>query len=203
MRKVEASVISLLSCGIIFVFGAVARADEYTTSIHAMAISLNANGLNKTNNTKFIPDDAILTQREIDSLVFEFQKKQKVYEQDLYYLTCAVYQEAGSDDCPDLMQQLVANVILNRVNHPDFANTIKSVLMSPHQYGNMWRDGISIPKNADSKAIERCRKNAKVILDGKRVCPSNVVYSSEFSSLGTKYKKFKTKNGWYYFNYKK
>lgn len=128
--------------------------------------------------------------------------KSKYSKQDLYYLTACIYQEARSDECSDLLQRMVANVVINRVNDPDFDDTIYKVLTAKHQYGNMWKHGIYIPDNASKNIVLRCRDNAKYILEGNRVCPANVVYSSEFPNLGKIYKRFKTSQGYYYFNYK-
>ena len=128
------------------------------------------------------------------------------YKKDLYYLTAVIYQEVGGEDS-DLLQQMVANIVINRVSHSDFADTIYNVLTSKHQYGMMWKYGVHLPKitnKIELKAIEKCKQNAKIVLEGKRVCPTNVVYQSEFKNLGDgTFKKFKTKYGTMYFNYKK
>lgn len=129
--------------------------------------------------------------------------KSKYSKQDLYYLTACVYQEARSAECSDLLQRMVANVVINRVNDPDFDDTIYKVLTAKHQYGNMWKHGIYIPYNASKNIVLRCRDNAKYILDGNKVCPKSVVYQSEYKSLGSgTYRVFKTSQGNYYFNYK-
>ena len=99
-------------------------------------------------------------------------------------------------------------MLINRVEHKDYANTIHDVLTSKHQYGLMWRDGIYLPNNPndlEKQAIKRCRKNAIRLLEGERFCPKNIVYQSEFKNLGDgNWKKFKTKYGkTMYFNYKK
>jgi len=133
----------------------------------------------------------------------ELEQKQIQYDKDLYCLTAVIYQEAGSDDCSDLLQQLVARTVLNRVLDKRFGNSIYDVLTAKHQYGMMWKNGIHIPNNASNQSIERCKKNALIILKGNKICPSNVLYQSEFKNLGDGiYKQFNTKNGTIYFNYK-
>ncbi|CAB1251430.1 Hydrolase_2 domain-containing protein [Ruminococcaceae bacterium BL-6] len=130
------------------------------------------------------------------------KEKPKYSQKDLYYLTAVIYQEARGEECSDEMQRMVANVVINRVAHPDFSNSIHAVLTAKYQYGNMWKNGVKIPPGANKEIVQRCEKNAKYILEGNRVCPSNILYQSEFRDLGDGiYKQFKTKYGTMYFNY--
>lgn len=129
--------------------------------------------------------------------------KSKYNKQDLYYLTACIYQEARGNECSNLLQRMVANVVLNRVHDTDFDNTVYKVLTAKYQYGNMWKYGIHIPNDANMNVVKRCKDNAKYVLEGHRVCPKNVVYQSEYKSLGNgTFRIFKTSQGTYYFNYK-
>lgn len=104
-------------------------------------------------------------------------------EDDLFCLAAVIWQEAGSSYCSDKLQLLVANVVMNRVNSPQFPNTIRGVITSRGAYGTMYWDGVSIPVAKDEitrKAIERCYANAKKILDGYRLLPENVIYQAGF-----------------------
>ena len=165
--------------------------------IHAVARSYN--------NELKIPKISKELETQIEQSLKRIEENEKKiqYEKDLYYLTAVIYQEAGGDKYQDITQLLVGNVVLNRVNHKDYADSIKDVLLSKHQYGNMWRHGIYLPNNPndlEKQAIQRCRKNAIRLLNGERFCPSNVVFESEFSWLGDGI--YKYIDG-LYFNYKK
>ncbi|MCQ4023102.1 MULTISPECIES: Ig-like domain-containing protein [unclassified Ruminococcus] len=103
-------------------------------------------------------------------------------DDDLYCLAAVIWQESGSYWLSDRCQLMVGNVVLNRVASSRFPNTIRGCLQSPGQYGPMaWN--ISIPSGSNSiekKAIERCFKNAKKLLEGHRELPSNVVFQANF-----------------------
>ena len=93
-------------------------------------------------------------------------------DEDLYWLAKIVYAEAGYD--VDEGQQAVANVVLNRVNSPDFPDTIYDVIWQ--KTGKVWQfspcgDG-GINKEPDERAIE----NARIILEGKRIIPEDVLF---------------------------
>lgn len=93
-------------------------------------------------------------------------------EEDLYWLAKIVYAEAFYDE--DEGQQAVANVVLNRVDHPDFPDTIYDVIWQ--RTGKTWQfspcgDG-GINREPDERAIE----NARIVLEGKRDLPSDVLY---------------------------
>lgn len=103
----------------------------------------------------------------------EPQIEVKTYtDEDLYWLAKIVYAEAGYD--VDEGQQAVANVVLNRVNSPDFPDTIYDVIWQ--KTGKVWQfspcgDG-GINKEPDERAIE----NARIILEGKRIIPEDVLF---------------------------
>lgn len=112
-------------------------------------------------------------QLPTDEKILEETEEVKPYtEEELYWLAKIVYAEAGYDINEG--QQAVANVVINRVNHPNFPNNIYDVIWQ--KTGKIWQfspcgDG-GINKEPDERAIE----NARLILEGKRVLPEDVLF---------------------------
>jgi hypothetical protein len=103
-------------------------------------------------------------------------------EEELDMLAALIYYEAGSNDCTDRHQQLVGQVVINRMNDDRFPNTIHDVIIQNGQYstyklvlGNMGGDFIP----------QRCYTNAMVVLNDGVECPPNVIYQANFKQ-GTK-----------------
>lgn len=119
--------------------------------------------------------------------------KSSYTEDDLFYLAAAVCREAGGSS--EEIQLLVANVVINRVNSTLFPDTIYGVLTQRKQYGTMWKYGISFPEWADQTVRDQCYSVARRILDGERVCPTNVVFQAEFKQGSGIYKQF---DGFYF-----
>lgn len=91
-------------------------------------------------------------------------------DEDLYILAHVICGEAQS--CPDDEQLYVGSVVLNRVNHPAFPNSVKGVVFQGGQYactrdGNYYRE--PTPQNW---------ANAKYLLDNGSILPGNVVWQS-------------------------
>ncbi len=107
-----------------------------------------------------------------------------------YELLCKVVMaEVGSEKleehtCIDTLQQEVTQVIINRVNHPEFPSTIEEVLHQPNQYA-------CIPYLEQFEApTERVRGNVLKSLEASStnpVLPADVVWQAEFtqSAWGT------------------
>lgn len=116
-----------------------------------------------------------LSKKEIVEEVEEEIKiieEPKYTEEDLYWLAKIVHAETFYDT--DEGQQAVANVVLNRVNSSGFPDSIYEVVWQ--KTGNTWQfspcgDG-GIHREPDDRAFE----NAKVILEGKRVLPEEVLF---------------------------
>lgn len=117
-------------------------------------------------------------------------------DEDLFYLAAAVCREAGG--ASEEIQLLVANVVINRVCHSIYPDTIYEVLTQPNQYGTMCRDGISFPSWADDEVQKQCYSVARRILDGERVCPENVLFQAEFVQGSSIFKQF---DGYYFCYY--
>ena len=76
-------------------------------------------------------------------------------EEELLLLSCLIMGESGgaSETC----QLYVGSVVLNRVNHESFPNTIEEVIFQKGQYACTW-DG-----NFDKEPTEECVENAKYL----------------------------------------
>lgn len=92
-------------------------------------------------------------------------------EEDLYVLAHVLCGEAQG--YPDDEQLYVGSVVLNRVAHPDFPDTIKGVVFQSGQYacvtdGNYYRE-----------PTERNWANAKCLLETGSVLPGNIIWQSK------------------------
>lgn len=110
-------------------------------------------------------------------------------EEDLYVLAHVLAGEA--QPCPDEEQRLVGSVVLNRVNHPEFPNTIKEVVFQSGQYscvsdGNYYRE-----------PTEQNWANAKWLLENGSILPGNVIYQSG----GRQGRGVYLKSKWHYYCY--
>ena len=96
----------------------------------------------------------------------------KYTEEELYFLSRVVYLEAGPL-CTERHNQLVASVVLNRMNHSAYPSTIYDVIYQRGQYACTGALPYTTPAQ---RTIDICID----ILEYGSVCPSNVVYQSEF-----------------------
>ena len=108
----------------------------------------------------------------------------EVDPEELEMLACTIYVEAGGDACSDETRMMVGNVVLNRVAHPDFPDTIEEVLLQPMQYNTFSWDGIVWPDRAayddEQEAVQRAYDIARRLLEGERVLDSDVIWQAEF-----------------------
>ena len=105
--------------------------------------------------------------------------------EELETLAIIIYQEAGADNIPDYIREYVGCVVLNRVEHPDFPDTIQEVATQKQQWGRLYWTGIQWPERAscpeEKHAVERARECAKKLLEtNTRPVPSNVIWCAEF-----------------------
>lgn len=86
-------------------------------------------------------------------------------------LACVIYQEAGSDAVCDDCRRRVADVVLNRVAHESFPDTMYEVLTAPRQYGRYHWTGIVWPSRAshssEQDAVDRAYRIADEVLAGQ------------------------------------
>ncbi len=87
------------------------------------------------------------------------------YERDILYRI--VYAEAGC--ASDYMQQVVAQVILNRMDSPHFPNTIHDVIFQPYQFSPA---PIIYSYPLDARVIA----NVDYVLYYHTPCPRNVLF---------------------------
>ena len=90
---------------------------------------------------------------------------------DLEMLACVIYQEAGGNRSCDDCRRYVADIVLNRVEHPKFPNTIEEVLTAPRQYGTLYITGLKWPERAkydvEKEAVARAYRIAEEVLSGQ------------------------------------
>jgi hypothetical protein len=96
------------------------------------------------------------------------------------------------------MQLYVGSVVLNRVNSPNYPNTIKEVIFQAGQYAPAISGAIYGYESSDST-----REKAAYLLENGSILPSNVVYQAEFKQGSGTYEKIPLswKNGMMYFCY--
>ena len=90
---------------------------------------------------------------------------------------------------PDEEQRYVGSVVLNRVKHRAYPNTIRGVVFQKGQYACTW-DG-----NYYRQPTEANYRNAKWLLENGSILPANVVYQSKARQgsgtyVSTKYHKY-------------
>ena len=113
----------------------------------------------------------------------EAQEAPKAYtEEELELLACVIYCEAGGDEASDETRRMVGEVVLNRVADPRFPSSILGVLTQKHQYGLFWRTGVVWPSRAsrEPEAVERAYACARLVLEGERLLPEDVIFQAEF-----------------------
>lgn len=105
--------------------------------------------------------------------------------QDLELLALVIYQEAGGDACSDSTRRMVAEVALNRVDHPIYPDTLEGVLTQHGQYGMLYWTGLVWPDRAqyevEQNAVNRAYRIAKEVLtSSERLLPGDVLFQAEF-----------------------
>lgn len=123
-------------------------------------------------------------------------------EEDLLLLSYMIEIEAGASIVTDEEQCLVASVIINRRNqggiNKNLTNpTIKDIINEAGQYA-ICRYDRSLRRNTfyvDTTTVnldrvsDRCKENARKVLEGEFTCPENVVFQALFTQ-GEIYKSF-------------
>lgn len=95
----------------------------------------------------------------------------KYSEEDLYVMAHVIAGEAQF--CDDREQRLVGSVVLNRVGHSEFPNTIKEVVFQKRQYSSV------ADRNYYREPTESNWNNAKWILENGSILPEYVIYQSK------------------------
>ncbi len=122
---------------------------------------------------------------------------QSIDFQDLYLLAKVMYIEAGSEWLSDEWKMAVGEVVLNRVDSPEFPDTIEEVVYQKGQYagsGNRYWESL-MPS-------ERCVELALRLLNGERNLEPSVVFQANFRQGSGVYLALYDRHlGWTYFCY--
>ena len=122
-----------------------------------------------TKSEESISDKYVQEKVEVKEQVI----KNNINEDDLYWLSRIVMQEMGGNWVSDELQQMVASIVINRVNSNYFPNTIQEVIFQKGQYARA--DKLSKIEPTE-KVIENCR----YVLENGSILPSNVLFQAEF-----------------------
>lgn len=123
------------------------------------------------------------------------------YELDL--LAAVIYHEAGSDECSDRHQQLVGQVVVNRMNSDEFPNTIYDVItqVKPNIQYSTYKNVVRDAGNRDI-IPQRCYDNALAVLNCEVECPDNIVWQANFKQGSGVYEEMHTSYSVSYFCYR-
>lgn len=118
---------------------------------------------------------------------------------DLDILAAVIYYEAGSGECTDRHQQLVAQVVLNRVADSRYPNTVYGVVTQSGQYSTR---GLILSNAGADWIPQRCYDNALLAMNGSVDCPQNVLYQANFIQGSGIYEEIYTSYSVSYFCYR-
>lgn len=111
-----------------------------------------------------------LQAKEAEKQVAQTAGVRTYTEEDLYILAHVICGEAQGYS--DEEQRYVGSVVLNRVNHPGYPNSIKEVVFQRGQYACTWDGNYYREPTAANWA------NARWLLENGSLLPGNVVYQS-------------------------
>ena len=97
----------------------------------------------------------------------------KYTEEDLDLLARLLWREMGSRWIPDEEQLKTGSVVLNRMAHPAFPDTLREVIYQPGQYAPAMGGTLST-----AEPDQRTKDNARRLLEQGSVLPPDVVYQS-------------------------
>lgn len=174
--------------------------EEYEQrKVYAHEIAENARKLGMSENNYII-----LTAKEIwhdaDDNINYLKSLRWWTDYELNMLASLIYYEAGSNDCTDRHQQLVGQVVINRMNSSEFANSIYGVITQKGQYST-YKNVLSMA-STPSKIPKRCYDNALAVLEGRVECPDNIVWQANFRQGSSIYEIHKTSYSTTYFCYR-
>lgn len=95
----------------------------------------------------------------------------EVNQDELEMLACVIYQEAGGNGSCDDCRRYVADIVLNRMEHDGFPDTMYEVLTQKGQYGMLHWTGIKWAERAkydtEKEAVARAYRIAEEVLSGQ------------------------------------
>ncbi len=127
--------------------------------------------------TESTTEEVTTTERQTEepTTIVATSTDASVDDYELWLLAHLINGEAGASWCSDTTRYYVGSVVLNRVNHPDFPDTIAGVIWQSGQYACTW-DG-----NYDLTPSDRCYEIARDLLQNGSWLPSDVVFQANFS----------------------
>lgn len=190
------------------------------TDVDNISINTNTN-TNANTNTDIDSDaDAEINPAEQETDINDIEDEQinnvdaDIVEQEIYtddverwwtdydldLLAAVIYYEAGSDECTDRHQQLVAQVVINRKNSSEFPDTIYDIITQRNQYSTC--DNVLSSAGNKDLIPQRCYDNAIEVLNGNVECPDNVVWQANFLQGSGVYEEIYTSYSVSYFCYR-
>lgn len=119
-------------------------------------------------------------------------ESEEIEMDELELLAICVEAEAGNQTLEG--KRLVADVILNRVDDPDFPDTIKGVISQPYQFSSYWDGGMDRVTELSEETIRAVQMELE-----KRGWPGVIYFTAEaWPAYGTPWKQV----GDHYFNTK-
>lgn len=112
------------------------------------------------------------------------------YDNDLWYLSRVIQQEAGY--CSQEMQESVGSVVLNRVDDDRFPNTIPEVIEQPGQYS-------TASYLASQEPTQEAINVAVDLLENGSKLPEDILYQANFPQGTYTYKTISTSYSTMYF----
>lgn len=97
----------------------------------------------------------------------------KYTEEDLDLLARLIWREMGSRWIPDEEQLKTGSVVVNRMAHPAFPDTLREVIYQPGQYAPAMGGTLET-----AEPDQRTKDNARRLLEQGSVLPPDVVYQS-------------------------
>lgn len=175
---------------------------ELMNHAHDMADSARALELQEKNMIIEIAQKEYLAYQdkynEINNILNELYEIIPEYtEKDVYLLGKLIYAEAGSDYCPDELQLMVGNVVLNRVENGYWGDSLEDVIYAPGQYSPTFNKQKWNSIEPDGRALNNARK----LLMGERWCPENVLWQANFKQGNGVYWRWRGPSSTMYFCY--
>ena len=117
-------------------------------------------------------------------------------QNDLFWLSRVIYAESGNQSLEG--QMAVGNVVMNRVAHPAYPNTVEGVLAQKNQFST-YKSGAL----ANRTPTEKCVIAAKLVLDGGEVTETEgaLYFDSARSSWASRNRQYAATLGGHTFYY--
>ena len=117
-------------------------------------------------------------------------------QNDLFWLSRVIYAESGNQSLEG--QMAVGNVVMNRVAHPAYPNTVEGVLAQKNQFSTYQSGAL-----ANRTPTEQCVIAAKLVLDGGEVAETDgaLYFDSSRSSWASRNRQYAATLGGHTFYY--